>query len=45
MYLHVNDPYQAKYYFLIKKEELTDLKHFHCFKPFDEYSNDMYNIY
>ena len=28
VYLHANDPYQAKYQFLINKKESTGLKHF-----------------
>ena len=36
---------KQKYYFFIKKREITDLKHFHGFKSFDEYSNEMDNIY
>ena len=28
VYLHANDPYQAKYQFLINKRESTGLKHF-----------------
>ena len=28
VYLHTNDPYQAKYQFLINKRESTGLKHF-----------------
>ena len=45
MYLYANDPYETKYYFFIKKREITDLKHFHGFKSFDEYTNEMDNIY
>ena len=43
--LHVKDPYEAKYQFLITKRESTGLKHFNDPKVFIEYSNDMQVVY
>ena len=43
--LHVKDPYEAKYQFLITKRESTGLKHFNDPKVFTEYSNDMQAVY
>ena len=43
--LYAKDPYEAKYEFLIGKQENTGLKHFNDFKAFMENSNDMDNIY
>ena len=43
--LHVKDPYEAKYQFLITKRESTGLKHFNDPKVFIEYSNDMQAVY
>ena len=43
--LYANDPYEAKYQFLINKRESTGLKHFNDSKAFIEYSNDMGNIW
>ena len=37
----MKDPYEAKYQFLINKQESTGLKHFNDSKAFIEYSNDM----
>ena len=45
MYLYGNDPYEAKYKFLINKRESTGLKHFNDPKAFIEYSNDMQGVY
>ena len=45
MYLYAKDPYEAKYQFLINKQESTGLKHFNDSKAFIEYSNDMNDIY
>ena len=44
-YLFANNPYEAKYQFLINKKESTGLKHFHDYKAFIEYSNDMQDVY
>ena len=44
-YLHVKDPYEHKYQFLINKRESVRLKHFNDPKAFIEYSNDMYDVY
>ena len=43
--LHVKDPYEAKYQFLITKRESTGLNHFNDPKVFIEYSNDMQAVY
>ena len=43
--LHVKDHYEAKYKFLINKEESTGLKHFDHPKGSIEYSNDMQAVY
>ena len=44
IYLYINDPYEAKYQFLINKRESTGLKHFNDSKAFIEYSNNMDDI-
>ena len=44
-YLFANNPYEAKYQFLINKKESTGLKHFNDHKAFIEYSNDMQDVY
>ena len=44
-YLYANDPYDAKYQFLIKKQESTGLKHLNDSEAFIEYSNDMDDIH
>ena len=44
-YLYTKDPYEAKYQFLIKKRERTGFKHFNDSKAFNEYSNEMNDIY
>ena len=41
IYLYANDPYEAKYQYLINKRESTGLKHFNDKKDFIEYSNGM----
>ena len=41
-FLYAKDPYEAKYYFLIKKRKDVRTKHF---KVFIEYSNDISDIY
>ena len=43
--LHAKDPYEAKYQFLINKQESTGLKHFNDTKAFIEYSNYMADVY
>ena len=43
--LHVKDPHEAKYQFLITKRESTGLKHFNDPKVSIEYSNDMQAVY
>ena len=42
---YAQDPYEAKYWFLIGKRESTGLKHFNDSKAFIEYSHDMNGIY
>ena len=43
--LHVKDPHEAKYQFLITKRESTGLKHLNDPKVSIEYSNDMQAVY
>ena len=43
--MYANDPYEAKYQFLITKTESTGLKHFNDPKAFTEYSNDVQYVY
>ena len=45
IYLYAEDPYEAKYQFLINTQENTGLTHFNDSKVFIEYSNDMDDIY
>ena len=45
MYLYTKDPHEAKYQFLMNKQEITSLNHFNDFKAFIKYSNDMDGIY
>ena len=45
IYIYANDPYEAKYEFLINKQESAGLKHFNDSKAFIEYSNYMDVIY
>ena len=45
IYLFAKDPYEAKYQFLVNKQESTGLKHFNDSKGFIEDSNDMDDIY
>ena len=45
VYLYAKVPYEAKYQFLIKKRESTELKHFNDSEAFIEYSNDMQDVY
>ena len=44
MYLYANDPYEAKYQYLINKREKVGLKHYDDAKTFIEYSNDMQDV-
>ena len=44
-YLYANDPYEAKYQYLINKREKVGLDHFDDPKAFIEYSNDMQDVY
>ena len=39
--LYANNPYKAKYQFLINKRQSTSLNHLNDSKAFIEYSNDM----
>ena len=43
-FLYAEDPYEAKYKFLINKRETSDLKHFNDSKAFIEYLSDMGDI-
>ena len=43
--MFANNPYEAKYQFLINKKESTGLKYFNEAKAFNEYSNDMEDAY
>ena len=45
IYFHAKRPYEARYQFLINKNESTGLKHFNDSKTFIEYSNNMEDIY
>ena len=45
IYLYANDPYVAKYQFLINKRKSIGLKHFNDPKAFNEYSNDLQDVY
>ena len=45
IYLYAKDPYEAKYQFLVNKWENTGSKQFNNSKGFNEYSNDMDDIY
>ena len=45
IYLYANDPYEAKYQYLIKICEKVGLDHFNDPKAFMEYSNDMLHVY
>ena len=43
--MYTEDPFEAKYQFVINKRESTGLKHFNDPKAFIEYSNDMQDVY
>ena len=45
IYLYAKDPYEAKYQYLINKREKVGLDHFDDYKAFNEYSNDMQDVY
>ena len=45
IYLYAKDPYEAKYQYLINKNEKVGLDHFDDHKAFIEYSNDMQDVY
>ena len=45
IHLHVKDPYEDKYQFLVNKRESIGLKHFNDPRAFIEYSNDMHDGY
>ena len=42
--MYAKDPYEAKYWFLINKREITRLEHFNNPKAFIEYSNDIQDV-
>ena len=43
--LCAKDSHEAKYQFLINKQESTGLNHLNDFKAYIEYSNDTHDIY
>ena len=45
IYLYAKDPYETKYQYLINKHEKVGLDHFNDPKAFQEYSNDMHDVY
>ena len=45
IYLHVKDPYEEKYQYLINKREGVGIDHFNNPKAFIEYANDMHDVY
>ena len=45
IYLYAQDPYEAKYQYLIKKREKVRLDHCDDPKAFMEYSKDMQDVY
>ena len=45
IYLYEKDPYEAKYQYLIDKDEKVGLDHFNDPKAFMEYLNDMLDVY
>ena len=45
IYLYAEDPYEAKYQYLINKREGVGIEHFNHPKAFIEYSNDMHDVY
>ena len=45
IYLNAEDPYEAKYQYLINKKENVGINHFNDPKVFIEYSNDMHDAY
>ena len=45
IYLYDKDLYEAKYQLLINKSESTDIKYLNNSKSFNEYSNEMDDIY
>ena len=45
IYLYDKDSHEAKYKFLINKRESAGLQHLNDSKAFNEYSNDMDDIY
>ena len=45
IYLYANDPYEAKFQYLINKREKVGFNHFKDPRTFMEYSNDMQDVY
>ena len=45
IYLYAEDPYEAKYQYLINKREGVGINHFNDPKAFIEYLNDMHDVY
>ena len=44
IHLQAQDPYEAKYQYLINKRDKVGLDHFNDLKVFIEYSNDMQHV-
>ena len=44
-YLYAKDPYECKYQYLINIREKVGINHFNDPKGFNEYSNDICNVY
>ena len=45
IYLYAKDPYEAKYQYVINKNEGAGINHFNDPKAFIAYSNDVHNVY
>ena len=45
IYLYVKDPFEVKHKLLIRKHKSVGLKHYNDFKTFNEYSNDMQDVF
>ena len=45
IYLYVQDPHEAKYQYLVKKSQRSDLKRLEDPESFIEYSNNIQDVY
>ena len=45
IYLYAKDPYEAKYWYLIKIRENVSIDHHNDSRAYTEYSNDMHDVY